>query len=263
MKNIFTILLLVLIALIFTTGCSSDDDSNPTEPNNNNQPGELTSVGGQPVPTGIASENFNGVMATVAYDFQTLPSLPAVTLTLAFASFGEGVDAGAVSVNNNDVGKMSESGTTFYTSPSPTNPTATLSGVNFNGSAHSWSVAGGNGIPALSGSVNSPTQFNLTSPANNATVSKSNGFDVTWTAGGTGGSEVLVMIIDMSSSDDVFAVDGLDDDGSYSVSASSLSNISGEAMLQVVKYTYSGLNSGGKDYYIISEIVKSVTINVN
>jgi hypothetical protein len=60
-----------------------------------------------------------------------------------------------------------------------------------------------------------------------------------------------------------FSADELDDDGSYTVSASSLSKISGEAMLQAVKYTYNAINSGGKDYYMISEIVKSVNITVN
>ena len=264
MRNLYNTIFIVSLILFFATGCSSDDnDSNPTEPSNNNKAGAPSSLNGQPAPSGIASENFNGVMATVNYEYETIPGFPAVSLTLGFASLADGTDAGAVRVNNNSLSKQSESGSTFYTSVSQTNPTATLSGVNFDGSAHSWSVAGGNGIPALSGSVNSPTQFSLTSPANNASVSKSSGFDVTWSAGGTAGTEVLIVVIDLSSAESAFSVDGLEDDGNYTVSSSSLDGISGEAMLQVVKYTYNGINSGGKDYYVISEIVKSVTINVN
>jgi hypothetical protein len=262
MKNVFTILMLVILTVILSIGCSEDkDDSNPTGPGNG-EAGDMSSLGGQPAPSSIASDNFNGVMATISYDIATVPGFPSVSTTIAFATFGEGVDAGAVIVNNNTLGKSTESGSTFYIVPSPSNPTATVSNVNFNGSAHNWSVGGGNGIPALSGSVNSPSQFNLNAPSNNSTVSKSAGFDVTWTTSGSSNAKILVLVTQVNNGN-YFSADELDDDGSYTVSASSLSEISGEAMLQAVKYTYNAINNGGKDYYMISEIVKSVNITVN
>ncbi len=256
LKLFYTLLIAVLIGL---SSCSKDE-SNPVDPTNPGGTGLSGNASGQPIPG--AAANADGVMATISYEFQAVPGVPAVGLTMGFAQFGTGIDGGDVSVNGNTLGKTAASGSTFYMSPSATNPTQSLTGVSFDGSSHNWNVTGGNGIPQFSGSVPSPRPFNLTAPANNATVSKANGINVTWD-NPTSNSKALVLLASTTNSSQVYVADDLADNGSHTIPASSLTNISGSALLQVVKYTYNNASAGGKNYYMISEIVKSVTVTVN
>ena len=250
-KNIKLLLILVLISLVFV-GCNKDDN-NPTDPGNTNNTG--TNPTGQPLPE-IDDPDANGIMATIGYSFETLPGLPSVDLNMAFASFGDGVDAGQVVVNGNELGKTTSEGSTFYMAPDfMNNPTATLSGVSFNGSQHNWTVSGGNGIPAMSGGTVSPSQFNITAPANNATVSKASGINVTWS--GSSNARVIIVLASQSGSDYYYSGE-LNDSGSFTIPASELGSISGQSLLQVVKYHYGDVNAGDHNYYIISEIVKQL-----
>ncbi|MDX9924388.1 MAG: hypothetical protein RBS48_06445 [Ignavibacteriaceae bacterium] len=252
MKHYKLFSVLVLVIAIAFTGCKSEDS--PTEPS---APGGSSNASGQPLPK---MEGSNGVLATIQYEMAApVPGFPAIQMQMAFASLAEGADAGAVSVNSNSIATMKTGGKTYYMAPNPSNPTATLSGVNFNGSAHTWTVAGGNGVSAINGSVNSPTNFTLSAPAKDAAVSK-NGFQATW-SGGT--SSKVFVVISQVSNGKTFSKEALSDNGNYSFTSSDLSGISGQALLQVVKYNYNKVSSGGKDYYLIAEIVKSVNVTVN
>lgn len=252
--------LLFTIFLTFAVFIScSEKKNNPTEPGNTDN--GIKNKSGQPIPT-FEGTNFNGVTAAISYEFAPNPSIPAVSMTMGFAQFGDkGVDAGTVSVNGTALGKLASSGSTYYMSPDPTNPLANLSGVYFDGSAHNWSVSGGNGVPAFSGSVTSPSSFFITAPASNATVSKASGVTVSWT-GGTS-SRVLVYMIALSGSGAAVFSQDLADDGSHTFTASELTSISGQVMIQVVKYRYNEIATGGKSYYAIAEIVKSVNATIN
>ncbi|GAB4139470.1 MAG: hypothetical protein Fur0015_10330 [Ignavibacteriales bacterium] len=257
MNKIKSLLGLFLIVLLLAS--CSDKKNNPTEPDNTNN--AIQNKSGQPIPA-FEGTNVNGVMATIGYEFATLPTLPPVSLTMGFAQFGDkGVDAGTVMVNESTLGKISQSGSTYYISPSPTNPTGTLDNVYFNGSMHNWTVAGGNGVPALSGGVQSPISFNITAPASNATVSAASGLTVSWNGGSS--AKVLVYLISLSSSGKAVFSQDLSDDGSHTFSASELSGITGQVMIQVVKYHYNEIASGGKSYYAVAEIVKSVNATLN
>lgn len=260
MKASKIIFFLILVTALFLTSCK-EDSSNPTEPENGNGGTSGTSnPSGQPVPN-MAGDS-DGVLATINYEFETMPGFPAAALNMAFAQFGQGVDGGSVSVNSNTVGKTSQGGTTFYISPSPSNPTATLNGVNFDGSNHNWSVSGNGEVPAINGSVASPRNFSLTVPANNASVSKSGDLTITWN-NSSSSSKVLVVLAAINNSGQYYAAEELNDTGSFTIAASDMSGFSGDCMLQVVKYNYSSVSAGGKNYYLISEIVKSVTLKVN
>ncbi|MFA7289625.1 MAG: hypothetical protein WC055_12180 [Melioribacteraceae bacterium] len=252
MKYFRFISVLFLAATITFTGCKSEDS--PTEPST---PGGSSNASGQPLPK---MEGSAGVLATIQYEMAApIPGFPAIMMQMAFASLADGADAGAVSVNSNAIATLKSGGKTYYMAPNPSNPTASLSNVNFNGSSHSWVVAGGNGVSAINGSVNSPTNFTLSAPVKDANVSK-NGFQATWTGGSN--SKIFVVIAQVSNGK-TFSKEGLSDNGSYSFTSSDLSGISGQAMLQVVKYNYNKVSSGGKDYYLIAEIVKSVNVTVN
>ncbi len=257
MKKHYIIQLLVLLLLVFLVSCSEDD--NPTEPTDDGNE-QVSNNSGQPIPA--EAKDADGVLATISYEFQTAPGFPPIAIVMGFAQFGSGVDGGNVTVNGNTLGKTTESGTTFYVTPSRTNPTQSLTGVNFNGSDHSWQVSGNGDVPQLSGSVKSPSLFTLTAPTNNASITKSEGVEVTWT-NPSADSNVLIVMAALDGSSQYFTSEVLDDDGSHTIAGSDLGNVSGDAMLQVVKYNYSSISSGGKDYYIIAEIVKSVVIKVN
>ncbi len=253
-KTNLLIAMLLAFFLIFTVGCESDNSTEPEENNNSN-----TNSSGQPMPA-FEGGNIGGVLATIGYEFATFPGLPAAQMTMAFAQFGAGVDGGNVTVNGNDIGKTTSNGNTFYIYPSLTNPTQVLTNVSFNGSTHSWTVSGAGSVPSFSGNVNSPRSFNVTAPAENATITKASGMTVSWDAAG-GAQNVLITVVDISSSKVVFAEE-LNDNGSHTFTSAQLADISGDAMIQIVKYNYNLVSAGGKDYAIISEIVKTVNVKV-
>ena len=248
----FALLLLVLISII---GCEST-----TEPEVET---EITNSSGQPMPNFSDASNFDGIMATISYEIATVPGMPAVGLTMGYSQFGSMVDAGKVTVNNNELGKNDESGKVFYMSPGVGSLTG-LSDVYFNASAHNWSVSGGNGISTLSGNVTSPRNFSVTSPTSNSTVSKSNDLTVSWSGGSSSSTEnILIVLVGLSDSKTAFTAQELGNSGSYTIKASDLSKISGSAMLQVVKYNYDSISNSGKDYFMVSEIVKVISLTIN
>lgn len=253
------IFILTISTLAFISACSEDDS--PAEPEGTGGTNEFSNPSGQPTPSFASDPNYGGLMATINYEFQTLPGFPPANLAMAYAQFGEGVDGGDVVVNQNTLGKNQIEGGTFYLVPSLSNPTQVLANVNFNGSAHSWTVAGANGVPSITGSVSSARTFSLTSPANDAVLTAANGVNITWN-GGTS-SRVLIVLASASGGNNYVAVEDLDDDGSHTIASNELGGISGSAMLQVVKYNYSSVNAGGKNYYIISEVVRTVSITLN
>ena len=247
----------ILLSFFLLMSCSSDD-SNPTEPDNGT-PQQNSNPSGQPLPS--MAQGGDGILATISYEFQSAPGFPAVGLKMGFAQFGSGVDGGTVSVNSNSLGKTTASGTTFYISPSPSNPTQTLTGISFDGSNHSWQVSGSGDVAQMSGSVVSPTNFSVSSPANNASVNKANGINVAW-SNSSASSRILVVLAAIDNSGNYYYAD-IDDTGSYTIPASDIGGFSGQCMLQVVKYNYNSVSAGGKTYYLVSEIVKSVTVTVN
>jgi len=244
-----TIFVIMLMAIVFIS-CSKKE--NPIEPPANNNSGGNPS--GQPIPTFTGTNN--GVLATISYQ-QTVSGFN-VDLAVGFAKFGDnGVDAGNVSVNGTAIGKMVNAGSTYYIAPSTTNPVFTL---DFNGAVHNWNVQGGNGVTGFTGSVTSPRAFTLTAPANNATVSKASGFNVTW-SGGT--SSKVMVVLASQSGNGYFASSELNDNGSFNIASTNLTNFNGPALLQVVKYNYTSKESGGKNYILVSEIVRSINLTVN
>jgi hypothetical protein len=245
------LLLLITLLLIPFLGCKKDE--NPVSPNPPGGSGN-TNPTGQPIPT--FSETNNGVLVTINYQ-QNVFGLT-VDMAMAFARFGEsGVDVGNVSVNGNQVGKVTAGNSTHYIVPNQSTPDLTL---DFNGTVHNWTVQGGNGVTGFTASVTSPRSFNVTAPANNATVSKASGFNITWSGGSS--SRVMITLVSQSGGG-YFVASNLNDTGSYGITPANLSNFSGSALLQVVKYNYVVKESGGKNYIVVSEIVKTLNIYVN
>ena len=200
-------------------------------------------------------------MVTVNYFISApVPGVPPVSASIAFAEFNDGANAGTVTVNGNTIGKLDSEGKVYYISPNPSSPTEILN-LEWGGANHSWSVGGGNGVPALTGTVRSPFSFNVNEPVEDASITKSNGMQVRWSGGLGTTSRILIQIVSNSGKVKIFQ--DLADNGSYSIPASELSALSGDCNLSVVRYTYNDVTNGGKHYYLISEVVKSVNIKLN
>jgi hypothetical protein len=246
----------ILIVGLFLIGCKKDN--NPATNNNQNPPTNPTSnSSGQPLPTFGGVGNTGGVLATIMFSY-TFAGFSA-DFTMGFASLGvPGVNAGAVSVNGNTLGTQPAGTATYYSSFSSTSP-SNLNNTNFDGSTHSWSVAGGNGIPAFSAGVTSPTNFSVTAPAQNATISKSSNLAITWDHPTTTDSVLIVMVV----GNVVVIKEGLPNSGSATIQSSDMASMSGSGILQVVRYRYAVSAQGGKNYVVVAEIVKQLTITVS
>lgn len=255
MKKYYLLFTLMFTGMIFL-GCEKEE-SNPTGGGSNNT---NTNPSGQPMPSFDTLANYNGTLATIYYS-TVIMGFP-VDQSMAFARFGaNGVDAGTVSVNGNTIPATTAGTSTYYMLPSATNPTQTLTGVNFNGSNHAWSVGGSANVTAFNASVTSVSNFSVTYPTSSTTHSKSSSLAVNW--GGTSSSNQVMIVMTSTSSSGTYISSGLSDNGSYTIPSSNLSGFNGQVLLQVVKYRHSIANSGGKNYVLVCEVVKQVTFTIN
>jgi hypothetical protein len=277
MKNMIKKLsvLILLAASVLSAGCFGEDET-PTAPSAPANPsGNAT---GQPIPT-VNAGNVNGVMATIQFGYAlpiVIPGQPATSIDvkMGFAQFGapgsSGVDAGNASVSGNTVGKVTQNGSTIYIAPNAQDPTSfTDGGLNLtfsNANAHQWTVAGGNGIPALNSlGTTSPNNFTINQPANNSTVNKSGGLTMQLSSGGAGDS---VIVLVAPSADQGGAGSGTPvirqglSGNSITISGSELGNLSGPCIVQVARYRYRVTAVGGSNYVVIAEVVKTVNIRL-
>lgn len=254
MKSITKLLTAVLLTfLIF--GC--DQITNPLSP----ETSELSnSLSGQPLPSLAKEAEYVGVLATIGYEVQLNENLPSTSISMGFAQVGKLVDAGTVSVNNSELNKIDKDGKIFYLSPSKENITG-LSNVNFDGSQHTWNITGNDSVAAFSGSITSPTSFTVTTPENNSSINKADGIEVTW-SGSSSDSKILIIVLSENTDVKPYIKENIADNGSFTIPASGLEKLSGKVYLQVAKYNHTTQTSNGKNYLLISEIVKLKTLTL-
>ncbi len=254
MKSIKKLLILPLITILLF-GC--DQLTNPLSP----ETSELSqNLSGQPLPSLAKKVDYEGVLASIGYEVQINENLPATSISMGFAQVGKLVDAGKVSVNNSELNKIEKDGKIFYLSPGPQNLTG-LSNVSFDGSQHNWSVEGNDSIASFTGSITSPTAFTVSAPENNSTINADNDIEVTWD-GSASDSKILIIVLSENKDIAPYVKENLPDNGSFTIPASALSNFSGKVYLQVAKYNYTTQSSNGKNYLLISEIVKLKTLTI-
>ncbi len=260
--KMFPLRIVVVLALglsLFLMGC----DKKSTDANNDNNQTQEMNQSGQPMPTISTGEGFElgGILATISFQFQTIPGYPAVEFIMGYAYFGKGQDAGTVSVNGEQLSKQSAGGIVYYNSFSQTNPSS-LKNTKFDGSMHQWDVSGSGDVPAVKIGVASPTAFTLTAPAA-GDVDKSKGLTISWNGGGANSADsMLVMLVALDNSQKVYIKQGLPNNGNFTIPAADLSGFNGQAMLQVVKYRFSITTISGKQYTAVAEIVKQVQLNI-
>ncbi len=254
MKHIkFVILMLVTILII-----ASCKEENPTEP----VPEESGNLSGQPLPYSSGADNFNGILATIQYEYDAgVPGFPPVDFAMGYAQFGNMVDAGTVSVNNTNLSKSKQGDRVFYILPGP-GSTNQLDNANFDGSLHQWKVSGSGNIPSFEGEISSAIKFELKTPLNGSTISKNSDLSITWQKSGYADQRILINLVSVNDSKVVFSEEDLADNGVYTIESSKINSLNGEVLIQVVKYRAKEISVNGKVYLIISEVVKSVTVSV-
>lgn len=244
---------IAVTALIFLQSCDKEDGgiNSPITQN----PATVT----QPTPDYSNVANYNGTLATINFGYSILGFV--IEYSMGFASLGHptAVNAGTVTVNGDTVGSYSQEGQVYYNSFNTTNPSA-LPDVNFDGSTHTWNVAGGNGIPAFSAGVTSPTLFAITLPADNDTITKAGGLQITWTGAAAGPDSLLLMVA--ATNGGSLVRQGVTNSGNYTFSSTDLAPLTGTAIVSVVKYRYALSAQGGKTYVLVSEVVKTKTITL-
>lgn len=244
--------------LAFFSSCDRIDD-NPIFPDDN---GKVGNKSGQQIPVPAWLGAPNGIAATISFD-QVVSGFN-INYVMGYAQFGTTnfLDAGVVTVNGNEVAKNSSGNVIYYSSFNALSP-STLTGVNFNGSAHNWSVGGKNTIPQFDIVASSPHEFTLTSPASGASVSKSSDLNITWSVTGGASDSVMIYLTPATGSATPYVSAILANNGAAKISASDVSKFSGAAILQVVKFRYAYTTKSGKLYFAISEIVKTSAVTLN
>jgi len=245
-------LLVLLIIGITLFSCAKDDDT-PA-------PTVTPTPTPTPAPTGNASgnaqPNFIGADATMwAVNSVTVTTVANNTITttigIGVGVFLDGssnsVDVGTVQLNSNTLTLNPNNSYVFV--PGVSMPT----GIGFSGGVN-WSVAGGNGFPAITKNLtlSFPTVSEITS---SATVTKANGYTLTVNTV-TGADSVL------------FLVGGIDktiagNATSCTFSANELSGLAnGVTAVQVAAYTSTSETLSGKLIYYGNETVQSKTTTV-
>lgn len=255
---------LILSALLFGTLALLIQSCNLLEDNpiNSGDDPVIEKILSQPLPSFSQVTNLNGIMATIQFSHTIQQDLK-VDYVLGYAQFGSPtVDAGAVLVNGTALPLKKQGSFVYYNSFNPLSP-SNLFGVVFNGSNHSWSVSGKNGIPALAESIESPKSFSLTLPESGKTYQKANGLQVKWDTGNSTSADLFMLFVTQAGGDVTpYSNPSITNNGSFTVPSASLSQFSGEVLVQLVKYRYSVKNVDSKNYVLCAEIVKSVNCNL-
>lgn len=156
------------------------------------------------------------------------------------------VNVGTVKLNGTDAEYIGE---TYVTQPGINNP----NGVDFNNGV-TWEISGDNGFGAFTHTPTNafPTASEITS---GTTVTKADGYTLTC-ATVTGADAVLFLVGDVEK-----IVTG--NTTSCTFSASELSSLdNGESLVQIVPYTTSSANVGGKNICFGKEMVQQLSVTI-
>lgn len=245
MKN-----LLFFSLVLFSFFSCQVDPFNPTNTN-------TTSA---PPPTPNACANADGALWAVQSitSQQSLPNVPAVDITIGlgvgvFTSNGltsaspSRVNVGTVTANNNT--DLDYEGETYISKPGTNDP----QGINWS-SGVTWKITGDNGYTAFTHTPSNrfPTVSAITS---NATVTKSAGYTLSCNTI-TGADSVLFLVGDVAKTLGPTAT-------SHTFSASDLSSLAnGTNIAQIVPYTFSSKDFGGKTICFGKEAVRQLVVEI-
>ncbi|MCK9425530.1 MAG: hypothetical protein M0Q21_05805 [Ignavibacteriaceae bacterium] len=253
-KSFLSFLTTFLVVTFFFVGCKKP---NTTEP----PPTTTTPKTTQPIPT--FSGTVDRVVVAIHFTY-TEPSVPEpynkVEMNMGYAKFGDisgtGTDAGTVTLNGKTIAKTTANSSVDYNSFT----SFTTLDLNWDGNPHSWSVTGAGNTPAFTIGVTSPTAFTLSNPTATTVAPKTSALNVTWSgAYSTAPDSVMIVLVVGSTT---FTATTTNKTGSYSIPASQLSAMAGDAILQVVKYRYATKTVSSKNFVGVAEIVAMVNFKI-
>ena len=228
-------------------------DKNILDPTNSNNSSAAT-------PTPNACANADAALWAVQSitSQQSLPNLPAVDITIGlgvglFTSNGltaaspSRVNVGTVTANNTT--DLDYEGETYLNKPGTSDP----QGINWS-SGVTWKITGDNGYTAFTHTPTNrfPTVSAITS---DATVTKSSGYTLSCNTI-TGADSVLFLVGDVAKTLGPTAT-------SHTFSASDLAGLStGTSVAQIVPYTFSSKDFGGKTICFGKEAVRQLVVDI-
>lgn len=243
LRKAATIGIASLSLLTALSGCGGDDK--PAGPSDS-VPGTGTYV--EPLNTPWGDEiytwgetNLSGVLATSSHGSSQF-------LDAEFFDDSISAYAGAVTVNGNKLDTSSYPPYYNYFSYSSGFP-----GVRFDGSNHSWNVAGKDNQPAFTGAVASPSTFPVIStPASNATVSPTQPLVISWSAGTP---DVLITLYQLDEGYNTTAYRAIVVNGnSFTIEAAKLQGFkSGKTRMNISSINRKVVTAEGKRYLLLAE----------
>lgn len=262
MKN-FTKMLVPAIALAI--GFTSCDKTTTTTPTPTPTPTPTTPTA--PTPISPAPSGYWGVLAAIEMEFTyNMPQLTipvSITSDIASANFysaltsGTLVDAGTVSVNDNDLKNNSNS----YSVTATTGMTP--SSLNL-GSTVAWKVGGSGAVSAFTyNHTGSFPTYNGTLPTS---ITKSSGLEIDLGTNVTNADSVYVVVVGFSGKTIIKAYEVDPTPVKATFTASDLSVLSAaadtSAYVEVVPFTYKPVSLNGKSYMFIKEKAAVAMVSV-
>ncbi|MCB9063973.1 MAG: hypothetical protein H6551_02390 [Chitinophagales bacterium] len=258
------LLKLMVPVVALAIGFASCDKATTTTTPTTTTPTPTTPTAPTPVTPNLG--NFWGVMAAIQMEFSysnaQVPFPVTISSDVAVASFynsgtggGSMVDAGSVSVNGNSMNKQTNN--SYLNDPMKLD-------LGFSNGAVDWSVAGGNGIPAISYShTGSFPAYSGTLPTS---IDKSKDLDIDLGSKVSGADSVYVVIV-TSSETIIKRYKGNPAPSKATITASEMSNLptvsDNTAYLEIVPFTYKMPNVGGKQFVAIKEAAVVSGVNIN
>jgi hypothetical protein len=254
MKTKLILTLLVIGTLSFS--CSKDEDSPTPEVVATPTPAPTGGGGnttGDPYPTLAGADAslwaVKSISVTTVTGIGDIETTIGIGVGVFFDGSGGMVDVGSVSLNTKALTKNANNSYTFQ--PSASEPT----GIDFSSGDVMWSVAGGNGFPAITKDVSS-ISFPIVGAVNSSTtITKANGYTLS-VNNVSGADSVLFLIGDVNKTIVGNAT-------SCTFSASELSGLAtGTTVAQVAAYITTNETVGGKKVYYGKETVQTKTATV-
>ncbi|MCF8276230.1 MAG: hypothetical protein K9J17_05790 [Flavobacteriales bacterium] len=226
------------------TSCNTDETpETPTDPASN-----------PPTPTfGVGYGTLAAIKTVTTFDPGFGVPIQEIVLGLGSAGFTNAldysnlIDAGTITLEGETLTRAENNA--YYNSPTQTNPT----GIDFSGNP-SWEVGGSSGVPAFSHTTNIgfPTLGAITSAT---------------TIPGTG--DYVLTVANISGADSVFFMLGgisHTEPGNSTSSTFTEAEINtmgtGASFMQVAPYRWEMATKSGKDFYFVTETVKTQSITI-
>lgn len=239
------------VVMSLLAGCKKD--SSPTEPAPGGNPLTISILGVVTLPT-FGIQNIRSYLAVVPASPATEGQAVDVFAVFFGATTSQLVFAGNVSVNANQLDTSNIVGQVVYTKES-------LTGVNFDGSAHAWTVSGSTSVQAFNVNVQSPNgTVSVSSPSPGATIARNQSLTVMWIPAGGASDTVVVMITDAANNLVYATATG----GSHTFSSSQLGGLAaGQASVGAFLYGLGVVPVNGGNHVAFSASGNEVEVTLN